>query len=56
MSDEAPCEVTGKPCRWRSDYEIHDDGTTSGVDEYFCTDCSRLQDDEDNPRPQHIAK
>lgn len=51
MSDEAPCEVTGKPCRWRSDFETHDNGTTSGVDEYFCTDCYRVQDDEDDSHP-----
>ena len=38
---EPPCDVTSKPCVWVSDFDVHDDGSTSGTTDLFCCNCLR---------------
>ena len=40
---EAPCEVTGQPCAWRSDDEYDDAGEIIAWD-LFCSNCYRPYD------------
>lgn len=40
---EAPCAVTGQPCRWLSDDETDDAGEVVAWD-LFCMDCYRSRD------------
>lgn len=56
MSDEAPCEVTGKPCRWLSDDQYDDKGELASWD-LFCTDCFRSREwENDEAATSHQPK